>query len=64
MHNEGMMAAMAVSMSMFPRVGVDGAFADTLVAAAKEEGVSPLVAKSVIEATDQLRRMLSARGEA
>jgi aminopeptidase N len=63
MHDEGMMAAMAVSMSMFPRVGVDAGFADTLVDAANEDGVSPLVAKSVVEATDQLRRMLTARGE-
>jgi aminopeptidase N len=64
MHEEGMMAALAVSFSMFPRVGVDSAFADSLVEAAQGEGVSPLVAKSVVESTDQLRRMLVARGEA
>jgi aminopeptidase N len=64
MHDEGMMAALAVSISMFPRVGVDGAFVDTMVAAAKEDGVSPLVSRTVLEATDQLRRQLAARGQA
>jgi aminopeptidase N len=64
MHEQGMMSAIAVASTMFPRFGVGPDFADALVETASADGVSPLVSSRVLEATDRLRRMLVARGEA
>ncbi len=58
----GMIPAMATAAAMFPLVGVDGGFVDRVVAAAKSDQVSPVVARRVLERADQLQRMLTARG--
>ncbi|WP_319462573.1 aminopeptidase N [Micromonospora sp. RTP1Z1] len=61
MHEGGMLWAMVLSAAMFPRVGVDKSVANRLAEAASRAGVSALVAKSVRERVDELRRMLRAR---
>ena len=61
MHEGGMLWAMVLSSGMFPRVGVDESVAHRLEEAASRPGVSALVAKSVRERVDELRRMLRAR---
>ena len=58
----GMIPAMFVSGVLFPRVGVDEAFLTELEAAAAAPDVHPIVAHTVIERGDELRRMLAARG--
>jgi aminopeptidase N len=64
LHTLGMIPALSVSSAMYPAAGVDSAFADRAIEAAGRDGVSPAVAKTVIEKTDELRRMLVARGDA
>jgi len=64
MHEAGMMTAISVSTFMFPWFGGDEAFADSLVAAAADPTVSPLVRRNVVELTDLLRRMLRSREHA
>ncbi|MGI8577970.1 MAG: aminopeptidase N [Nocardioidaceae bacterium] len=61
LHKAGMIPALSVSSAMYPRAGVDATFADRAVAAAKADGVSPMVTRTVIESTDRLCRMLRAR---
>ncbi|HZN19715.1 MAG TPA: aminopeptidase N [Micromonosporaceae bacterium] len=62
MHQAGTMPAIVLSLSMFPFFGVDGAFPDAADASAQASGVSPVVRKNVVAQTDQLRRVLAARG--
>jgi aminopeptidase N len=62
LHLAGMIPSMSVSHALFPRAGVDAAFAERADAAARAPGVSPIVARSVLNGTDHLRRMLRARG--
>jgi aminopeptidase N len=62
LHLGGMIPAIVLSEALYPRAGVDAAFAERAVAAARANGVSPVVARTVIEMTDRLRRMLKARG--
>ncbi len=57
----GMTTTMTLTMQMFPLVGVDADFPDRVVAAAQSETVSPIVARTVGERADELRRMLAAR---
>ncbi len=61
LHLRGMIPALAISGAMYPRAGVDEGFAERAVAAAGRDGVSPVVARTVIEHTDELRRKLRAR---
>lgn len=61
MHEGGMLWAMVLSSGMFPAVGVDQSVAHRLEEAASGGGVSALVAKSVRQRVDELRRMLRAR---
>jgi aminopeptidase N len=61
LHRDGMMAALTLSNVLYPRAGVDPAFPSKAVIAAHAEGVSPAVAKTVIERTDRLNRMLKTR---
>ncbi|MDX6197894.1 MAG: aminopeptidase [Actinomycetota bacterium] len=58
----GMISAMVASAVLFPRVGVDVGFLQELVAAVDEPGINPIVAHTVVERADELRRMLAARG--
>jgi len=58
---DGMIPAIALSGGLYPTAGVDAGFAQRALTAARADGVSPVVAKRVIEATDMLRRMLKAR---
>jgi aminopeptidase N len=57
----GMIPAMVASGVLFPRVGVDAGFLEDLVAAVEAPGINPIVAHTVIERGDELRRMLAAR---
>jgi aminopeptidase N len=57
----GMIPALGLSNALYPKAGVGAAFAEKAVAAAKAEGVSPGVARTVIEVTDRLNRMLKTR---
>ncbi len=61
LHLAGMIPALTVSSALYPRAGVGAAFAGKAVAAARAEGVSPVVARTVIEWTDRLNRMLRTR---
>jgi aminopeptidase N len=61
LHLGGMIPALGLSNVLYPKAGVGAAFAEKAVAAAKGEGVSPAVAKTVIELTDRLNRMLKTR---
>jgi aminopeptidase N len=63
LHLRGMIPALAVSGALYPRAGVDAAFAERAVAAARADDVSPAVRRTVIELTDRLNRMLRARRE-
>jgi len=63
LHLRGMIPALAVSGTLYPRAGVDAAFAERAVAAARADDVSPAVRRTVIELTDRLNRMLRARRE-
>jgi aminopeptidase N len=62
MHVAGMVPAIVLSFAMFPFFGVGAAFADAVEASAQASEVSPVVRKNVLEQTDQLRRILVARG--
>jgi len=57
----GMIPALSVSSALYPRAGVDPAFAGRAVAAARADGVSPAVCKTVIEHSDRLSRALRTR---
>ena len=57
----GMIPAMVASDCLFPRVGVDAAYLDRAEAAAQDESVNPIVLRTVVERSDELRRMLVAR---
>jgi aminopeptidase N len=61
LHSRGMIPAMSVTGTLYPRAGVDASFAERAVAAAKAESVSPAVSRMVIELTDRLNRMLRTR---
>jgi aminopeptidase N len=61
LHHRGMIPALGVSSALYPRAGVDAAFAVRAVDAAGADGVSPGVAKNVREWTDRLNRMLKSR---
>jgi aminopeptidase N len=61
LHLAGMIPALYLSETLFPQAGVDAAFAERAVAAARAEGVSPVVARTVVELTDRLNRMLRTR---
>ncbi|MGH3472266.1 MAG: hypothetical protein ACRDPG_09515, partial [Nocardioidaceae bacterium] len=61
LHTLGMLPALALSTAMYPAAGVGEGFPARAERAAKEPGVSPVVASAVVEQTDQLRRMLVAR---
>jgi aminopeptidase N len=63
LHLRGMIPALTLSAVLYPRAGVDPAFAERAVAAAKADDVSPAVRRTVIEMTDRLNRMLRARRE-
>ena len=56
-----MIPAIGMSNALYPRAGVDASFPAKAIAAAKADGVSPAVAKHVIELTDRLNRMLKTR---
>ena len=58
---DGMIPALTLSTALYPRAGVDAPFAQAAIAAARAEGVSPVVTKTVIELTDRLTRMLKTR---
>ncbi|MDT7538718.1 MAG: aminopeptidase [Actinomycetota bacterium] len=57
----GMIPAMVASAVLFPRVGVDEGFLTELISAVEAPGINPIVAHTVIERGDELRRMLAAR---
>jgi aminopeptidase N len=59
----GMMAALSTAGLMFPVVGPDRASLDRLVEIASAEDMSPLVRRVVTERADQVRHMLTARGQ-
>jgi aminopeptidase N len=61
LHLRGMIAALGLSSSLYPKAGVGAAFAEQAIAAATSEGISPPVARTVIELTDRLNRMLKTR---
>jgi aminopeptidase N len=61
MGSGGMVPAMVASAVLFPRVGVDAPFLDGLITAIEAPGINPIVAHTVIERGDELRRMLAAR---
>jgi len=61
LHHLGMIPALSVSGALYPRAGVDAAFAERAVAAARTDGVSPAVGKTVVELTDRLHRALKTR---
>jgi hypothetical protein len=48
--------------AMFPVVGVDLAFVARVEQAATGDTLSPVIARSLREQADRLRRMVSARG--
>ncbi len=58
----GMISAMATSGALFPTVGVDAGYLERLAEAARAPEVNPVVARTVVERSDELRRMLAARG--
>jgi aminopeptidase N len=62
MGSGGMIPAMVASGVLFPRVGVDERFLQQLISAVDAPGINPIVAHTVIERGDELRRMLAARG--
>lgn len=61
LHLAGMIPALSMSSALYPRAGVGAAFAERAVMAAGADGVSPVVAKTVVELTDRLNRMLRTR---
>jgi aminopeptidase N len=63
LHLRGMIPAITLSNMLYPHAGVDAAFAERAVAAARADGVSPAVRRTVIELTDRLNRMLRTRRE-
>jgi aminopeptidase N len=61
LHLGGMISALGLTNALYPKAGVGTEFAEKAVAAAKGDGISPAVAKAVIESTDRLNRMLKTR---
>jgi aminopeptidase N len=61
LHLGGMISALGLTNALYPKAGVGAEFADQAVAAAQRDGISPPVAKGVIESTDRLNRMLKTR---
>jgi len=61
MGSRGMIAAMVTAGCLFPRVGVDAAYLDRLAGVAAADAVHPIVERTVVERSDQQRRMLAAR---
>ena len=57
-----MISSMATVAALFPVVGADGALLDRLGVAAAAPDVDPVVARGVAVRSDELRRMLAARG--
>jgi aminopeptidase N len=62
LHVRGMIPAITLSNWLYPRVGVGAEFGERAVAAARTDGVSPVVARTAVQLTDLLNRMLRARG--
>jgi aminopeptidase N len=62
LNDAGMLAAMGMVRAMFPVVGVDLAFVARVEQAATGDTLSPVIARSLREQADRLRRMVSARG--
>ena len=60
--NGHMISSMATVAALFPVVGADAVLLDRLAVAAAEPGVDPVVARGVAVRSDELRRMLAARG--
>jgi len=58
----GMISSMATVGALFPVVGADAALLDRLQRAAAAPGLDPVVAQTVVVRSDELRRMLAARG--
>src|SRR5262249_19307073 len=63
LHLHGMVPAMAMSGVLYPGAGVGADFVDRALEAARADDVAPVVGRTVVELTDRLRRMLTARGE-
>jgi aminopeptidase N len=63
LHLGGLIPALGLSSSLYPRAGVGADFAERAIEAAKSEAISPPVAKTVIELTDRLNRMLKTRAK-
>ncbi len=61
LHLAGMIQGVIMSTALFPHAGAGAEFAAKAVTAARADGVSPAVAKNVIELTDRLNRMLKTR---
>jgi aminopeptidase N len=61
LHTNGMIPALSMSGSMFPRAMGTQEFVDRAIAAASEPAVSPVVRNGAIEAADRLQRRLRAR---
>jgi aminopeptidase N len=61
LHLRGMISALGLTNALYPKAGVGAEFTEKAVAAAKGDGISPPVAKAVIESTDRLNRMLKTR---
>jgi aminopeptidase N len=62
LHLGGMIPAINLSKALYPRAGIDGSYPAQAIAATRAEGVSPAVAKLVVEQTDRLNRILTTRG--
>ncbi len=58
----GMIPTMAVAATLFPMFGVDAGYVDRLERAAAGADVDPVARQIVVERSDELRRMLAARG--
>jgi aminopeptidase N len=57
----GMVWALALTGSMFPKADVDPAYPDRLQSATAGDRIAPVVSQRVLERLDTLRRMLTAR---
>jgi aminopeptidase N len=58
----GMVQAYAIVASLVPVIGTGAEFLDRIDAAADDEGLSPIVRRTMRSRADELRRMLTARG--
>ena len=58
----GMIPTMVLAATLFPMFGVDAAYVDRLERVAAGADVDPVARQIVVERSDELRRMLAARG--